>query len=399
MRLRQPSLVVLVAVAALGACSSSTSKTGEGRVTSSTRASTVTTTSDTVVTGMPPIVDPANNYSEAAAGDLSPKVQGDPARVYVPNGGSNTVSVIDPTTFKVIDTIRAGVQPQHIVPSYDLRTLWELNDRGASVMPIDPATGQQSAAISVRDPYNLYFTPDGAEAIVVAEALRMLDFRDPHTMKLHESLHVADCEGINHSDYSRDGSYAIFTCEFNGRLAKVDIVHKKVLGYLDLGAADMPQDVRVGPDGTTFYVADMIAGGVHVIDGPSFRETSFIETGVGTHGLNPSRDGKLLYISNRGTTAMHGVRHGKGSVSVLRFADKKVIATWPIPGGGSPDMGNVSADGTLLWLSGRYDSEVYVFDLVNGGLLHRIPVGVNPHGLVLWPLPGRVSFGHTGNTR
>lgn len=360
---------------------------------------TSTTMIETVVEGMPPIVDPANVYSEAGAGDLSAKVKGDLERVYVPNGGSNTVSVIDPTSFEVIETIRAGGQPQHIVPAYDLRTLWELNNRGGSLMPIDPATGEHGAIIPVRDPYNLYFTPDGREAIVVAEALRMLDFRDPRTMQLHDSLHVTDCEGINHSDYSGDGRYAIFTCEFNGKLAKVDIVNKKVLGYLDLAATDMPQDVRVGPDGKTFYVADMMAGGVHVIDGPSFKGTSFIKTGVGTHGLNPSRDGKLLYISNRGTTAIHGVRHGKGSVSVLRLSDNKVVADWPIPGGGSPDMGNINAAGTLLWLSGRYDSEVYVFDLVQGGLIHRIPVGANPHGLTVWPLPGRVSFGHTGNTR
>ena len=62
-------------------------------------------------------------------------------------------------------------------------------------------------------------------------------------------------------------------------------------------------------------------------------------------------------------------------------------------------MGNITADGTQLWLSGRYDDEVYVFDLVRGGLLTRIPVGDAPHGLAVWPQPGRYSLGHTGNMR
>jgi DNA-binding beta-propeller fold protein YncE len=90
---------------------------------------------------------------------------------------------------------------------------------------------------------------------------------------------------------------------------------------------------------------------------------------------------------------------GPGSVSVLDAATGKVTATWPIPGGGSPDMGNPTADGKELWLSGRFDSEVYVFDTATGRLLARIPVAPGPHGLTVWPQPGRFSLGHTGNMR
>jgi YVTN family beta-propeller protein len=75
-----------------------------------------------------------------------------------------------------------------------------------------------------------------------------------------------------------------------------------------------------------------------------------------------------------------------------------VVATWPVPGG-SPDMGNVTADGRELWVSGRYDRVVYVIDTATGALTHRIPVGDEPHGLCVWPRPGRYSPGHTGNMR
>jgi DNA-binding beta-propeller fold protein YncE len=160
----------------------------------------------------------------------------------------------------------------------------------------------------------------------------------------------------------------------------------------------MPQDVRASPDGKTFYVADMMADGVHVIDGDSFRQIGFVPTGVGAHGLYPSRDGKLLYVANRGTNRIHGKPLGKGSVSVIDFATGKVIKTWPIPGGGSPDMGNVSADGKHLWLSGRYDDVVYRID-TQSGAVDFIKVGKQPHGLAVWPLPGRYSLGHTGNLR
>jgi YVTN family beta-propeller protein len=360
-----------------------------------------------------------NIYRGIGPKDLAARVAGDPARVYVPDSLSNTVTVIDPTTRKVIDTFPTSREPQHVVPSYDLETLWVLDDRGNDVIPIDASTGRPGAPIPVTDPYNLYFTPDGSSAIVVAEAHSRLDIRDPHTMALTGSLPVPGCAGINHADYDAAGSYMIVTCEYAGRLAKIDIVHRRVLGLLDLGAHPvrgqpvpapsvmpdgmsaslMPQDVRTGPDGRHFYVADMRAGGVFVVDGAMFKVTRFIPTGIGAHGITPSRDGSVLYVANRGSDQISGAPHGPGSVSVIDPATDTVKASWAIPGGGSPDMGNLNAAGTELWLSGRFDHEVYVFDTVHGVLAARIPVGNGPHGLTVWPQPGRYSLGHTGNMR
>jgi len=354
------------------------------------------------VPGMPSVPDASNLYSEIGSGKLSEAVKGHLPRVYVPNLQSNDVWVIDPVTLKVLDRFRVGVNPQHVVPSWDLKTLWVANNAentsNGSLTPIDPATGKAGKAIKVDDPYNMYFTPDGREAIVVAEAFKRLDFRDPKTMALKSSIDAPECDGINHADFSIDGKWAIFTCEFTGKLVKIDLVNRKVMGYLKLSKGRMPQDIRVSPDGKTFYVADMMADGVFLVDGPSLQETGFIHTGKGTHGLYPSRDGKSLYVANRGSNKIHGPKRGQGSVSVIDFATQKVVANWPIPGGGSPDMGNVSEDGKQLWLSGRYDNVVYVFDTTNGKV-SIIPVGKEPHGLTVWPQPGRYSLGHTGNLR
>jgi len=352
--------------------------------------------------GMPPVLNANNLYSAAGADQLSPTVSGALPRVYVPEVRSNDVVVIDPQTRKVVDRFAVGVNPQHVVPAWDLQTLWVTNNaerrKDGSLTPIDPKTGKPGKSIVVDDPYNMYFVPDGSEAIVVAEAHERLDFRDPHTMALHSSLQVPGCKGINHADFSIDGRYAIFTCEFNAALAKIDMVERKFQGLLKIEGGGMPQDIRISPDGKVFYVADMMADGVFLIDGDRFAKIGFISTGVGTHGLYPSRDGTQLYVANRGSNKIHGARHGKGSVSVIDFATRQVVKTWPIPGGGSPDMGNVSADGKQLWLSGRFDDEVYVFDTSNGAV-QKIPVGLEPHGLAVWPQPGRYSLGHTGNMR
>jgi YVTN family beta-propeller protein len=354
------------------------------------------------VPGMSPVVDPSNLYSETTSAHLSETVRNALPRVYVPNVVSDDVYVIDPLSLKVVNRFRVGFNPQHVVPSWDLTTLWVANNAegrtDGSLTPIDPTTGKPGKPVAVDDPYNMYFTPDGRSAIVVAEAHKRLDFRDPKTMALQSSLEVPECGGINHADFSIDGRYAIFTCEFAKGLAKIDFVDRKVVGYLTLSKGGMPQDIRISPDGKVFFVADMMANGVFIIDGATFREIGFIPTGKGTHGLYPSRDGRKLYVTNRGSNRIHGPAHGKGSVSVVDFATHKVDVTWPIPGGGSPDMGNVSADGRQLWLSGRYDNVVYVFDTTSGAV-RTIPVGKEPHGLTVWPQPGRYSLGHTGNMR
>ncbi|MER6422622.1 hypothetical protein [Streptomyces sp. NPDC001137] len=336
--------------------------------------------------GMPPVLDPHDVYAADRPNRLSPVVRHFPSRVYVPNTNSNTVSVIDPKTYKVIETIPVGAQPQHVVPSWDMKTLWVNNDRGNTLTPIDPRTGKAGKAVDVHDPYNLYFTPNGKYAIVMASLDRELVFRDAHTMKREKTVPVS-CYGVNHADFSLDGRYFIVSCEFSGELLKVDTAKMKVIGQEKLpfqGA--MPQDVKISPDGKRFYIADMMADGVWILDGDKFTKPTLLPTGKGAHGLYVSRDSREMYISNR----------GEGTISLFDFTQNRLTKKWHLPDGGSPDMGGVSADGKVLWLSGRYNSEVYAIDTGTGTQLARIKVGSGPHGLAVYPQPGRYSLGHTG---
>ncbi|MES2100722.1 MAG: YncE family protein [Pseudomonadota bacterium] len=425
--------VGLSAVAGVTALSQVTGVAAQTRAVAPAGASTPAAAALSVLPGMPPVIDPRNLYSETAAGKVATALQGDLERIYVPNLRSNDVYVVDPNAMKVVDRFKVGIGPQHIVPSHDMRTLWATNNAegrtDGSLTPIDPRTGKPGKAILVDDPYNMYYTPDGKSAIVVAEARKRLDFRDPATMALQYSIDTPGCPGINHADFAIDGRSAIFTCEFSGSLVKIDLVKREVIGYLTLqmpatrfketkGAPrteagkvwepgeteictvskGMPQDIRFSPDGKRVFIADMHADGVHIVDFESFKKVGFIATGIGAHGLYPSRDGKNLYVANRGSHKIHGPKLGDGGVTVIDFATEKVVARWAVPGGGSPDMGNVSADGKWLWLAARYDDVIYRFDTATGAV-RQIKVGAEPHGLTVWPQPGRYSLGHTGNMR
>jgi YVTN family beta-propeller protein len=368
---------VVIAVTVLAGCSSDNQNRN-------VEAATIPT-AEGPLPGMPAVLDPADIYAADRPGEVSAAVKGFPSRIYVPNTESNTVDVIDPATYKVVNHFRVGRLPQHVTPSYDLKTLWVLNDKSSSLTRIDPNTGAKRETIRVLDPYNMYYTPDGKYAIVVAEQRERLEFYDARTMKLSHQLWVP-CKGVDHMDFSANGRYLIASCEFGEAVIKVDVASQKLLGRLPINPPGMPQDVKTSPDGKVFYVADMHANGVHLIDGEAFRELGFVPTGKGAHGLYVSRDSRVLYVSNR----------GEGSISLINLASRKVTGKWELPGGGSPDMGGVSADGKVLWLSGRYNSEVYAIDTADGKLLARIPVGRGPHGLCVYPQPGRYSLGHTG---
>ena len=392
---RRIAVAQLVAVALLAALL--VSACGQGRRRPHQTQGTSTTSTSTTPGVGPAIGDAAADgrhtvdvYRHDAAGMLSPVVRGDPALVYVPNSMSNTVDVISQRTMRIVAQFPTGALPQHVTPSWNLRTLYVDNDVGNSLTPVDPRTARPGRPIPVTDPYNLYFTPDGRFAIVVAERLQRLDFRRPGTMALVHSLSVPACRGVDHMDFSASGRYAYASCEFAGRMIEVDLRTQRLMRTLVLNHGDAsPQDVKLAPDGRMLYAADQINGGLWEIDPVTFRVRGFLRTGSGAHGLYPSRNARFMYVSNRLA----------GTVSVVSFRTRRVVRTWRLPSPASPDMGGVSADGNTLWLSGRYNAVVYAIDTRSGRLRATIPVGAGPHGLCVWPQPGRHSLGYTGEMR
>jgi DNA-binding beta-propeller fold protein YncE len=404
----------------VGSSSSASTATTDGTPEPTTTAATLpTTTLPKIPTfpGMPAVIDPDNLYSEAVAGKMSPNVQGALEYVYVPSNDDGSITVIDQKTFEIVDTYRTGGKlVQHVVPGWDMKMLYANVSGGNYLMEIDPFTGKPGNTIGVPAPYNLYWTPDGTKAIVMAERVDQINLYDLTTGWTQLKSTKVPCKsqmksmsfgGVNHADWSIDGKFFLATCEFAGDMLKIDTETMEVVDQIKLSKTAMPQDVRITPDGKKFYVADMQSGGIWIVDAGQNVEDKMqilgrIETGKGAHGMYPSRDGKYFYVANRGHLASETGRRsrpGEGSVSVIDWRTDQVVDTWEVPNGGSPDMGGVSADGKTLWLSGRYDSEVYAFNTDTGELRARIKVTTGPHGLSVFPQPGRYTLGHTGNYR
>ena len=332
--------------------------------------------------GPPEVADSELNVWAATATDKLPAAVADlPPRVYVPHELGGDIAVIDPTSMQVVDRYWVGQVPHHVTPDHDFEYLYVNVMDSNRLVVLDPWSGRPIASMAVPVPYNLYFTPDGTKAVVAAERFNRLDFYDPATWAPIARLPIPG-SGVDHLDFSADGSHLLVSCEFGGQVVLVDTERIAVAAVLRVGG--LPIDVKLAPDGSVFYVANQGRHGVSIVDPVQMREVGFLPTGRGAHGMAVSRDARALYVSNRLA----------GTISVIDFEARGIAHTWPI--GGSPDMLQVSPDGQQLWASNRYHGGVSVVDTNTGQVLHQIRTGAGPHGLTFFPQPGRYSLGHNG---
>ncbi len=399
---RRTPVVLLLAGALLGACSTSEQSPDATSSIVAPGASTPPSASEPAPESPGEVTSPTEAptatpepiggiYAGPASGVLDPRVAGLPPRVYVPNEGSNDVAVIDPETFEIVGRFAAGAAPEHISPDWDLSRLYVSNMNGATLTVIDPETQKAIETKQVPFPYNTYFTPDGSKAIIVADYLGIdmvadngLYFYDRETWDLLKFVQVP-WPGVNHLDFAPDGSYLMVTCESAGVVVKIDTTTLEIVGMVEVGGS--PLDIRLGPDGDVFYVANQGTHGVDVIDADALEAVGFIPTSNGAHAFAFSRDASRLFVTNR----------LDNTISVIDLATRSVVDTWEA--GGSPDMATVSPDGSQLWVSNRFHGTVTVFDPETGEQLANIATGGNPHGLTYWPQPGTISLGHNGNMR
>ena len=401
MNRRRTPVVLLLAGAMLGACSTpaqSPEVTASASTPSVSAAPTASEPAPSASEAASPSSEPSPSepavggiYAGPASGVLDPRVANLPPRVYVPNEGSNDVAVIDPETFEIVGRFAAGAAPEHISPDWDFSKLYVSNMNGATLTVIDPETQEASETMEVPFPYNTYFTPDGSKAIIVADYLGIdmvadngLYFYDRETWELIKFVQVP-WPGVNHLDFSADGSYLMVTTESAGVVVKIDTTDLEILGTVEVGGS--PLDIRLGPDGDVFYVANQGTHGIDVIDAEAMEAVGFIPTSNGAHAFAFSRDASRLFVTNR----------LENTISVIDLASNTVVDTWEA--GGSPDMATVSPDGSQLWISNRFHGTVTVFDPETGEQLANIATGGNPHGLTYWPQPGSISLGHNGNMR
>ncbi|MEU6038703.1 hypothetical protein ABZ801_25170 [Actinomadura sp. NPDC047616] len=336
-------------------------------------------------TAASPAAPGSDVYAATRPGMLSPATRALPPRLYVPNAATGTVDVLALPGGRLVGRIPVpGGRTARVVPSWNLRWLWVVGRDG--LLPVSARSGRRGRVRPVPRVRGLYFTSRGREAVTIAS--RRVVFRDPVTMRARAALRLP-CTGTPHADLSADEGTLVLACVRPGLLVRVDVARRVTTGTLALPLGSHPQDVRLSPDGSLFYVADPVKGGVWLVDAARFQATGFIATAPGAHGLLPSRDARTLYVLGR----------GDGSFTAIDFAARRVTARRRLPRTGRTAPGGVTVDGTALWLTAPAAGTAYAVSPDDGRLTRTVRLDGRPANALLYPQPGRYSLGGTAHFR
>ena len=331
-------------------------------------------------------------------------------RVYAANQTSNTVSVIDPSTDKLLGVIRLGDPvPASLSPLYrgqllvhglgyspDGKTLAVVSIASNSVALIDTATNKVEKVIYVgRSPHEAFFTPDGRELWVTIRDEDYISVIDP--VKMAEVRRVKLANGPGMTMFGPDGRYGFVCSSFTPELAVIDVASHQIIKRLPQASPFCP-NIAVSPENDEVWITLKDAGKVQVYSAkPPFEQRALLDTGPITNHVNlvNNRNGKFAYVTIGGANEVKVFRRG---------ATLQLVATIPV--GNLPHGIWPSGDGSRVYVALENGVQAAVIDTLTNRVIANVPIGQTTQALVYVPnavpsgagTDNLVALGEKGNT-
>lgn len=282
---------------------------------------------------------------------------------FVLNSAEASVSVLDLRTHAELRQIPVLREPHHLALTPDRHFLLVGDTVGNELMFLNPLTGELVRRVTMSDPYQLVFSPNGKWLTVAGLARDQIDIYDWATLKL---VHRVSAPRMpSHINYSPDSSVVYVSLQATNSLDAIDVKTGNVLWKSKVGDT---------PAGVLWWQGALLVGimgndYVAVVDPADGHVARRIRTGRGAHVMFVPHDRSAIYVSNR----------VDGTVTVLDPKTLDPIRSFRIPGG--PDDMDFAPDGKI-WVSERFARTVAVVDPVTGKF-ESIGVGRSPHGIWL----------------
>jgi YVTN family beta-propeller protein len=331
-------------------------------------------------------------------------------RVYAADQTSNTISVIDPSSNKLLGVIRLGDPvPGALSPLYkgellvhglgyspDSKTLAVVSVASNSITLIDTATNAIRGKVYVgRSPHEAFFTPDGRELWVTVRGESYVSVIDPAQMKETRRIELANGPGM--TIFGTDGKYAFVCSSFVPELAVIDVASHEVVKRLSQVSPFCP-NIAVSPENDEVWITLKDAGKVQVFSAkPPFDQEAVLETGPITNHVNfvNNANGKLAYITIGGANVVKVFRRG---------ATPELVATIPV--GSLPHGIWPSGDGSRVYVALENGEQAAAIDTLTNKVIANIPIGQTTQALVYVPgavpngagTDNLVPLGEAGNT-
>jgi YVTN family beta-propeller protein len=331
-------------------------------------------------------------------------------RVYAANQTSNTVSVIDPSSNKLLGVIRLGDPvPGALSPLYrgqllvhglgyspDGKTLAVVSIASNSVTLIDTANNQVKKIIYVgRAPHEAFFTPDGRELWVTVRGEDYISVIDPVQMKEVRRIELANGPGM--TMFGPDGKYGFVCSSFTPELGVIEVASHQVTKRVPQASPFCP-NIAVSPENDEVWITLKDAGKVQVYNAkPPFEQTALLDTGPITNHVNfvNNRNGKFAYVTIGGLGAVKVFRRGSAP---------QLVATIPV--GELPHGIWPSGDGSRVYVGLENGVQAAVIDTLANQVVADVPIGQTTQAVVYVPnavpngagTENLVPLGEAGNT-
>ena len=310
-------------------------------------------------------------------------------RVYLSDQSSNTVSVVDPSSDKLLGVIRLGdPTPGNLSPLYrgqllvhgmgfspDHRTLVVVSIGSNSVTFIDTATNKvKHTAYVGRSPHEAMFTPDGKEVWVAVRGEDHIQVLDGKTYAPARRITVPNGPGM--TIFSPDGKYGYVVSSFTPEMVVIDTESHQIVGRVKQASPFSP-DLAATPDGKQLWFTLKDIGKTQVINArPPFQDIALLDTGPITNHVNFARNatGQFAYVTVGGLNA----------VKAFTTSDQpELVAT--IPTGELPHGLWPSGDGTRIYVGLENGNGVAAIDTATNKVVSTIATGQSPQGMVYIP--------------
>jgi YVTN family beta-propeller protein len=316
-------------------------------------------------------------------------------RVYAADQTSNTVSVINPSSNKLLGMIRLGDPvPGALSPLYrgellvhglgyspDSKTLAVVSVGSNSVTLINTATNQVKGKVYIgRSPHEAFFRPDGQELWVTVRGEDYVSVIDPTQMKEIRRIQLANGPGM--TMFGPDGRYAFVCSSFTPELAVIDAASHQIAKRLPQASPFCP-NIAVAPENDEVWITLKDVGKVQVFSAkPPFEQKALLETGPITNHVNfvNNRNGKFAYVTIGGANEVKAFSRG---------TTPKLVATIPV--GNLPHGIWPSGDGSRIYVALENGEMAVAIDTVNNKVIANIPIGQTTQALVY--VPGAVPSG------
>ena len=295
------------------------------------------------------------------------------SRIYVANESSNSVTVIDAATYKVIGTVDAKNSSTHDLSlSRDGKWLFATNLASGRLSVIDTEALETIASIPTGGRCHVVtLTNDNRHAWVANIAENNISIVDTASYRILGTIPVG--KGPTGLTFSRDGRFAYVSNQGDKTISVIEAASHRIIKTIPVGTN--PHFLILGPDGR-IWGTNTGGNDIFVVDPATQEKIASFEVGPTPQQI------AFAYKGMAGPNA-YVTLGGSNKVVVVKADPKDLRIVEEIDVGQRPNGIWANPDGTRVFVVHEVSNDLRVIDTGTSQVIATVPVGHKPIRVVV----------------